>query len=112
MKIPSWIKSRKSLFLIWVFGSAFVAGTFKSLLDLDNLWQYTLFYTICLSLGYLLCWIQNFYRHKKLVEKEIKKTFEKHFPHDALEKEMVNYLHELLKKKIAEKEAKTRHLWN
>jgi Na+/melibiose symporter-like transporter len=113
MKIPSWAKSRTGMFWIWVFISSFVAGMFKDLLDLDNPWQYVLFYTICLVIGYVLCWIQHFHRHNELVEKEVKKVFDKKFPHDAFEKEMVNHLREQMKTAVEEKESqRTRHLWN
>ena len=112
MKIPHWAKNRNGMFWIWVFLSAFIAGIFKSTLDLNNFFQYILFYTICLILGWVLCWIQNFYRHNEFVEKEIKKNFDKKFPNASWEKEIMNHLREKLKEIEDEDAKRTRHLWN
>jgi cyanate permease len=114
MKVPKWIKSRMGLFWIWVFVSSFIAGMLRTSLDLrNNHWQYMLFYIACLVSGYILSWIQHYYRHDELVEKEIKKIFDKNFPHDAFKKEMVNRLREQLKKEIAEDDARRmQHKWN
>ena len=116
MKIPRWIKSQRTLFWIWVCASSVIVGTLKYTLDLSEFWAYLVFYMVCIFIGYALCWIQNFYRHKELVDlvdKSIQRVLEKHFPPGELEKKIMKELSEKIKHKMAKEKARIENFpWN